>query len=270
MAAASRRRAAPGPRRRRLTRRRRLARTTGVATALLLAIVLVMSWARPDPRAPASRNASDATLSPASTPSAQASRPRGAPTPPAAPRRVKPPPAASAPPKIPTRGSGRFEAAPAETNASVAPDAFSYTVEVEDALPFPPRQVAKTIDRTLNDRRGWAPRTGMTFQRVAGGSGTRVLLATPSTVDRLCAPLQTNGQVSCRNGDLVVLNALRWARGSPSYGDDITGYRRYLINHEVGHRLGRTHQTCPSPGAPAPLMVQQTKGLQGCEKNPWP
>jgi hypothetical protein len=172
--------------------------------------------------------------------------------------------------EVPREGLGQFTVAPLIGDNAERPATISYTVEVEDNLPFPADKVAATVERTLVDRRGWSAKTGSTFARVDTGGNTRILLATPATVDRLCAPLQTNGQVSCRNGDLVVLNALRWANGSPTYGEDVTDYRRYLINHEVGHRLGRDHESCPQPGARAPLMVQQTKGLQGCEKNPWP
>ncbi|MDN5717960.1 MAG: DUF3152 domain-containing protein, partial [Janibacter sp.] len=51
---------------------------------------------------------------------------------------------------------------------------------------------------------------------------------------------------------------------------DLQLYRHYLVNHEVGHGLGKGHERCPRKGSPAPVMVQQTLSLHGCTANPWP
>ena len=67
-----------------------------------------------------------------------------------------------------------------------------------------------------------------------------------------------------------MLNAWRWQNGAETYGEDLEGYRQYLVNHETGHALGYGHLGCPEAGAPAPVMVQQTKTLLGCAPNPWP
>jgi hypothetical protein len=76
--------------------------------------------------------------------------------------------------------------------------------------------------------------------------------------------------VSCWNGGRSVLNLRRWLLGDDSYGEDVARYRVYQVNHEVGHGLGHTHVTCPGAGKRAPVMLQQTYGLQGCTAWPYP
>ena len=96
-------------------------------------------------------------------------------------------------------------------------------------------------------------------------------LASPSLTAKLCAPLETTvQQVSCWNGARAVLNLTRWIRGASTYGDDLASYRNYLVSHEVGHGLGHGHVQCSGAGRPAPVMVQQTKDLEGCTAWPWP
>ncbi len=143
------------------------------------------------------------------------------------------------------------------------------------ALTVDADEAARLVAAVLDDDRSWRSTSGATrvrFRLVGRGqrADLHATIATPATTDRLCAPLRTWGEVSCQNGNHVVLNARRWVNGAPSYGADRAGYRRYLVNHEFGHTLGRSHVRCPARGRPAPVMLQQTKGLGGCDANPWP
>lgn len=151
----------------------------------------------------------------------------------------------------------------------------TFTVELEPATGADAAAVVAIVEAVLLDRdRGWAAVPGHRLQRVDDhrAADVRVVLATPATVDRLCARvgLRTNGRFSCWDGRRALLNHRRWLEGAATYGDDVAGYRTYLVSHEVGHGLGHDHRGCPASGAPAPVMMQQTKTLGGCVANPWP
>ena len=177
---------------------------------------------------------------------------------------------------VPAAGPGRYlvadvHRAPAAGRGRV----LRFDLRVERGVPVDADAAARLVAAVLDDGRSWRGTDGATrvrFRLVGAGerADLHATIVTPRTTDRLCAPLLTRGRVSCQSGDRVVLNASRWVDGAPSYGADRRGYRRYLVNHEFGHALGRQHVGCPRRGAPAPVMLQQTKGLGGCEPNSWP
>lgn len=146
------------------------------------------------------------------------------------------------------------------------------SVAIETGLPLSSDQVGLQIMSTLSDRRSWGARGAVRFQLIADphAADLVVYVTTPRTTDRLCAPLKTHGELSCQQHKRVVLNAARWVAGSPTYGTNLSAYRDYLVNHEVGHYLGHGHVNCKRPGATANVMVQQSKSLAGCKANPWP
>ncbi|MEV5569026.1 DUF3152 domain-containing protein [Spirillospora sp. NPDC052269] len=175
--------------------------------------------------------------------------------------------------RVPESGSGRYAVAQgtAKAPAGARGTTVRYIVEMERGLPFELTDFAKTVHRVLNDPRSWGHGGRMRFVRVDGGPVSfRVALSSPALTDRLCAPLVTGGELSCRQGSRSVINARRWGTGVPWYEGDLAAYREYVINHEVGHALGHGHEQCPGPGRRAPAMVQQTKSLYGCRPNPWP
>jgi Protein of unknown function (DUF3152) len=182
-------------------------------------------------------------------------------------------PAASSSPARPRAPSRRGElvVVPA-TGRTIGTGAVKlFAMEVEGGLRIDRATFARVVVRTLADRRSWAARDGFALRWVDSGRvDLRIAVASPALTDRLCAPLQTNGIYSCATPARAVLNAGRWQHGAASYRGRTPAYRRYLVNHEVGHLFGRGHVACLGPGERAPVMMQQTKGVGSCVPNPWP
>ncbi|RZU73007.1 uncharacterized protein DUF3152 [Micromonospora kangleipakensis] len=182
-----------------------------------------------------------------------------------------------APPREPTvsyppRGTGSFRTATVlGAVAGRSGRLLRYRVAVEEGIDeVDVERFGREVAVILADPRGWTGGGEWRLQRVGPDTPAdfTVLLATPVTRGELCAD-PSDRYTSCRNGDRVVVNVARWARGVPHF-DDLGSYRQYLLNHEVGHRLGRGHELCPRAGGPAPVMEQQTLGLHGCTPNAWP
>ncbi|MFR9754572.1 DUF3152 domain-containing protein [Streptomyces sp. TR06-5] len=180
------------------------------------------------------------------------------------------------------QGPGTFTAVGGRQDGTGRGEVFRYRVEVEDELPLDGELFAEALHRTLNDERSWSHDGARSFRRVASGQDADfvVTLASPGTTGEWCekSGLDTTEQnVSCDSAatERVMINAWRWARGSETFGDGrIRAYREMLINHEVGHRLGKGHSYCGTDGSLAPVMMQQTKTLttdgRTCRPNAWP
>ncbi|MEU5327796.1 DUF3152 domain-containing protein [Streptomyces parvus] len=172
---------------------------------------------------------------------------------------------------IPASGPGTFTVARAGVTSKGRGSA--YRVEVEDGIGVDPDRAAADIADVLADPRGWSHGGERSFRQVADGSaGLVIRIATPATTDRECGAygLKTRGEVNCRGGEKVMVNLKRWQLGSPQFDGPVSEYRALIVNHEVGHWLGRGHETCPGKGRPAPAMMQQIDGLKGCVANAWP
>jgi len=147
----------------------------------------------------------------------------------------------------------------------------TFSIQVESGLRINRDCFAEAVTEILFDERSWGARGEVAFRRVDHpGADLQVILASPAKTDELCYPLNTEGTLSCRVGRRIVLNALRWEVGVSAFGADLRGYQGYLVNHEIGHGLGQGHRSCPGAGSPAPVMMQQSKGVGSCLPNPWP
>jgi uncharacterized protein DUF3152 len=154
---------------------------------------------------------------------------------------------------------------------------WHYRVAVESGVSVGIGDFTDVVAATLGDPRSWIGGS-VKFQQVGPGDAAQftIWLTTPNTAYSMCIAAGIDIRIggvpytSCRAGSNVVLNSSRYLNGVPNYGAPLSAYRQYMINHEVGHRLGYQHELCPGAGKPAPVMQQQTISMQGCVANSWP
>ncbi|MFD0266634.1 DUF3152 domain-containing protein [Streptomyces sp. NPDC127106] len=272
-----------GPRaRRRAERRRRLRRTLlASATAVAAVAALWTAWPEPETTTVADRLTADPRPSDASErASRSAGGAHGSPVPGQAATPSAPSPSASSKPSaspkapVPAAGSGVFTASNRSGQPQGKGTARRWRIEVEEGSGIDPNTAAQAVETILGDPRGWIADPAYGFQLVGAGSPVdfTVKIATATTTDKLCEVVTPElvGETNCRAGHDVVVNLKRWQEGSPQFKGPVEEYRALIVNHEVGHEIGRGHETCPGPGKPAPAMMQQIKGLLGCVANAWP
>ncbi|WP_091941742.1 DUF3152 domain-containing protein [Trujillonella endophytica] len=174
------------------------------------------------------------------------------------------------------QGAGTVTVVPGSSAVYGSGPLHRFAVEIEDGIGVDGAAFAAAVEATLADPRGWGAGGRMSFQRVgveeaaAGEFDFKVSLISPGSMETYCPGVGTGGYTSCRYGERAVINLARWETAVPDYEGDVATYRLYVVNHEVGHALGNGHQECPGPGRLAPVMQQQTLGLEGCARNPWP
>ena len=180
---------------------------------------------------------------------------------------------------IPDDGSVRtvaparlYDSRTADASGLLIPPArtVTYTVAVRGVVTADVNEFAASAAATLADPRGWRA-AGITFQRVTSGGNFTLWLSQADLVPGFGSPCSVT--YSCRVGRDVIINESRWRLATPVWvgaGATLADYQHLVVNHEVGHWLGFDHALCPGAGQPAPVMQQQSKGLNGCLPNPWP
>ncbi len=145
----------------------------------------------------------------------------------------------------------------------------TYSV-VSDGATIPLRGFMDQVAETYADARGWR-KGAVAFRRVATGGSFTVVLARADRVPSYSSACSST--YSCRVGRYVIINQDRWVGTTQAWrnaGQSLRNYRHMVVNHETGHWFGKGHPTCGGRGQLAPVMQQQSKGLQGCRPNPWP
>ena len=144
---------------------------------------------------------------------------------------------------------------------------ITYEVRTRGQVHADVAEFARIAQRTFNDRRGWSLGGSVRFRQVASGGELTLWLASPAEVDAFAGACSR--QWSCQVGRHVIINDERWRLGTATW-PAVDEYRRYVLNHEMGHWLGLGHRGCPGAGAPAPVMQQQSIALSGCTSRTWP
>ncbi|WP_433268727.1 DUF3152 domain-containing protein [Actinosynnema sp. CS-041913] len=171
-------------------------------------------------------------------------------------------------PKFSEQGTGTWQVIPGTTGQVGQGRLYKYLVAVEDGVEAADyggdrEAFARTVDGILADTRSWIGTGQVAMQRVEGGQvDFTVSLTTTGTTHGICG-FQIQYETSCWHSPTkrVVINTARWVRGAKVFSNDLSTYRAYAINHEVGHALRNPHEGCKENGQPAPVMMQQTFGV---------
>lgn len=144
-------------------------------------------------------------------------------------------------------------------------------IPVQDAVHF-----RQTVLQTLQDPRGW----GTPFYEVPletllqmPKSSVFIIRLTPAHVMNEMYEHFKEKQLSVANMSerTIDINWCRWTENCPNLSQlPLDQYRQYVILHEVGHMMGKKHPTTVVPQTEAPVMMQQTLGIQHHQPNPWP
>jgi len=141
---------------------------------------------------------------------------------------------------------------------------ITYKVVVDPDVDFPLKSFTEEVAICLADPNGWES-NGYKFIMVKNNPHVLIHLSSLKGLKEAGC----DHTLSCAElgGHEMHINVHRWTKGSKLSGQDLYGYRQYVISHEMGHILGRDHAKCPAKGLPAPIMIQQTLGLHGCLPN---
>lgn len=139
-------------------------------------------------------------------------------------------------------------------------------------------EFGRAVRRFLCDPEGWL-RSGEVRYRYNPDGRYLIGLRTRQNVRERCRRIvgePVSGNYSCAGSAAreVVINIGPWTRGTDGFPAGLSTYRRMLINHEVGHAMTMRHRSCPRDGARAPVMMQQSMGMNlngsTCRPNPRP
>lgn len=158
-------------------------------------------------------------------------------------------------------------------------------ISVDSNNMYPEDEFVREVKSILNNNQGWKTK-GYNFVFVSKSVFDKIIvnginsikfklrLSYNETIAQECG-FDSNEKLSCYNPTIdppnVLINFYRWKNGSKYSKLPLHDYRKYVINHEVGHALGRDHvEKCECRNCKVPVMMQQTISIGKCKPNPWP
>jgi len=144
---------------------------------------------------------------------------------------------------------------------------YTYSIDFDKDIILNTNLVIKKIKSVLEDKRGWE-RLGYNFCYKEKNAKFKIKIVKEEKIIKTC---KFSG-LSCADTskNIIYINIKRWRNGSKLSKLSLDEYRTYVINHEIGHLIGRGHVKCGKSGSKVPVMVQQTLGISDCKPNPWP
>jgi len=141
---------------------------------------------------------------------------------------------------------------------------ITYSVVVDPDVDFSLKDFATDVAICLADPNGWESK-GYRFFQVKRNPQVVIHLSSKSGLRKVGC----DDTLSCAElgGKQLRINVENWKHGSAKSGQDLNGYRQYVISHEMGHILGFDHVKCPGKGLPVPIMTQQTISIGKCIPN---
>lgn len=159
---------------------------------------------------------------------------------------------------------------------------YYVSIIIDDNIEYSIKNFTNTVRTILTDKRGWTKLgyefvfvSNQLFNLIKNKNKILIRLSKNETIAKECK-FNINEKLSCCDTvkKTVLINYYRWQNGSNNnneHHNSLDDYRIYVINHEVGHALGRGHTKCnPKKCEKVPVMMQQTLSIGTCKKNVWP
>lgn len=191
---------------------------------------------------------------------------------------------------FPVQGGGTFNTVPAIGASTPGTGVTQFVrIDVEDGLQMIDGTLASFVMTALNDPQGWGKEGPTTYVQTEGAPDIRVIFASPFTAAALCptphepapltpsstaspspsaSPTAAPATVQCAAQGAIVVSIYDWIQGLGPFAEDRTSSRVFLLNHGLGHVLGRADTTCTK--GVADVMVDQRELAEKCSPNPWP